>query len=108
MIPTQLSAGNAVEMNLTRFETLDPNLLPGLANTALRNDCEDLHDLLRTHDLDEEQFLARMREIGYEYCPTSNQFRPHAPGTADVPVGPEARGGARGASKADGDVGGPG
>lgn len=63
-------------MNLSHYERLDPNLLPGLANTALRNDCADLHDLLRTHDLEEEPFLRRMEEIGYVYCPESRQFRP--------------------------------
>lgn len=63
-------------MNLSRYATMDRNLLPGLVNTCLRNDCQDLHDLLRTHDLDEDPFLERMRDIGYRYCPESNQFRP--------------------------------
>lgn len=63
-------------MNLSHFETLDPQLLPGLLNTALRNDCEDLHDLLRTYDLDEEKLTRRMEELGYRYCRDTHQFRP--------------------------------
>ena len=39
-------------MKLSSFETMDPLLLPGLINTALRNDSDDLDDLVRTHDLD--------------------------------------------------------
>lgn len=62
-------------MNLSHFETLDAKLLPGLLNTALRNDCEDFHDLLRTHDIDEENLTRRMESIGYRYCEETNQFR---------------------------------
>lgn len=65
-------------MNLHRFETLDPQLLPGLVNTALRNDCEDLEDLVRTHDLDKDSFLRRMDELGYRYSTATHQFRPIA------------------------------
>ena len=63
-------------MNLSHYESMDPLLLPGLVNTALRNNCSDLHDLLRTHDLDEEKFLAKMAELGLSYCEASHQFRP--------------------------------
>lgn len=74
-------------MNLSRFETMDGRLLPGLANTALRNGCEGLEDLIATHDLDRDRFLARLATLGYEYDPTARQFRPTAderPG-ADTP-----------------------
>lgn len=63
-------------MNLSQFETMDPQLLPGLLNTALRNDCDDLRDLLRTHDLDGMRLLRRMRKLGYHYCEDTRQFRP--------------------------------
>lgn len=62
-------------MNLHRFETIDPQLLPGLINTALRNDCEDLDDLLRTHDIDEESLVQRMSELGYRYHAATHQFQ---------------------------------
>ncbi|MEO0414825.1 MAG: DUF4250 domain-containing protein [Verrucomicrobiota bacterium] len=65
-------------MNLRNYETMDPNLLLGLVNTTLRNDCENLEDLLRTHDLDEEKLCARLQQIGMEYQPELNQFRPSA------------------------------
>ncbi|MEM6915471.1 MAG: DUF4250 domain-containing protein [Verrucomicrobiota bacterium] len=63
-------------MNLQNLDQLDPNLLPGLLNTALRNDCESLEDLLRTHDLDEETLSEKMKNLGYGYEPEVNQFRP--------------------------------
>jgi len=65
-------------MNLSSFETMDAKLLPGLVNTALRNDCDDLNDLVRTHDLDREALEARMEELGYRYIESIRQFRPAA------------------------------
>ena len=63
-------------MNLKQFEKLDPNLLPGLINTALRNDCESLSDLIKTHDLDEEALLQKLKHLGYHYAAEVNQIRP--------------------------------
>ncbi|PAW64167.1 MAG: hypothetical protein B9S36_03155 [Verrucomicrobiia bacterium Tous-C2TDCM] len=62
-------------MNLRAFETIHPDLLPGLVNTSLRNDCEDLEDLCRTHDLDQEFVEARLGELGYAYVEGLRQFR---------------------------------
>ena len=63
-------------MKLSAFATMDPNLLPGLFNTALRNDFEDLEDLVSSHDLDREKLEKRMAEIGFRYSPENRQFRP--------------------------------
>lgn len=54
---------------------MDPLLLPGLINTALRNDCDDLDDLVRTHDIDKDALEKRMESLGYAYVAASNQFR---------------------------------
>ncbi len=63
-------------MNLSHFQTMDPNLLPGLINTALRNDFESLEDLAKTHGLDWEALIRRINEIGYDYWADINQIRP--------------------------------
>ena len=63
-------------MKLSSFEAMDPLLLPGLLNTALRNDCDDLDDLVATHDIDREALEKRMDTLGYRYVAESNQFRP--------------------------------
>ena len=65
-------------MKLTSFETMDPHLLLGLVNTALRNDFEDLKDLVRSHDLDQDRLVQRLKDAGYEYNTELNQFRPPA------------------------------
>lgn len=65
-------------MNLSSYRTMDPRLLLGLVNTALRNDCQDLADLAATHDLDREILERRLQEQGYRYVAAINQFRPIA------------------------------
>lgn len=65
-------------MKLHSFRTIHPDLLPGLVNTALRNDCEDLDDLALTHDVEREALEERMAELGYRYLPEIRQFRREA------------------------------
>ena len=63
-------------MRLSGFKTMDPNLLLGLINTALRNDCGDLDDLAKQHDVDEQSLVTHMSSLGYTYRNDINQFRP--------------------------------
>ena len=62
-------------MRLTHIGSIDPYLLLGLVNTALRNDADDLADLIATHDIDETELRARLLAIRYDYDPTVRQFR---------------------------------
>jgi Domain of unknown function (DUF4250) len=62
-------------MNLTHFSDMDPHLLVGLLNTELRNHCESLDDLVKTHALDADQLIQKMAEADYIYQPEQNQFR---------------------------------
>jgi hypothetical protein len=54
---------------------MDPHLLVGLVNTELRNHCESLEDLVKTHGLDEKELTRKLAEGAYEYRPGQNQFR---------------------------------
>lgn len=63
-------------MSLKNYETMDVNLLLGLVNTSLRNDCENLEDLVKRFDLNEATLLARLKSIGMIYHRDLNQFRP--------------------------------
>lgn len=62
-------------MNLTDFATMDPHLLVGLINTELRNHCDSLDDLVKTHNLDPELLLAKLAAADYIYREEQNQFR---------------------------------
>lgn len=62
-------------MNLNHFASIDPHLLVGLLNTELRNHCESLEDLLKTHHIESEQLIEKMAAAHYFYQPEQNQFR---------------------------------
>lgn len=62
-------------MDLSNFHRMDPHLLVGLVNTELRNHCDSLDDLVKTHDLDPTALVARLAGADYVYRPEQNQFR---------------------------------
>lgn len=62
-------------MNLSNLLEMDPHLLVGLLNTELRNHCDSLNDLLKTHNIDSVRLVKKMEKSGYIYQPEQNQFR---------------------------------
>ncbi len=62
-------------MDLSRYLVMDPHLLVGLLNTELRNHCDSLEDLVKTHDLEPEVLITKMATADYFYQPAQNQFR---------------------------------
>lgn len=62
-------------MALSKYRKMDPGMLYSLVNMRLRNDYSDLHDLVRSLDIDEQAFLEHMRDIGFEYDAEIRQFR---------------------------------
>jgi hypothetical protein len=62
-------------MDLSKALHMDPHLLVGLLNTELRNHCDSLDDLVKTHHLDAEAIVEKMAAADYHYQPEQNQFR---------------------------------
>lgn len=62
-------------MDLSEFMHMDPHLLVGLVNTELRNHCESLDDLVKTHNLDPSALEERLAVADYSYRADQNQFR---------------------------------
>lgn len=62
-------------MDLSGYQSMDPNLLVGVINTALRNDYESLEDLCLTHDICSEVLVKRLACSGYEFMSEQQQFR---------------------------------
>lgn len=62
-------------MDFSKWKYIDPHLLVGLVNTELRNHSDSLEDLVKTHDLSEEDLKRKLAEAGYTYRPEQNQFR---------------------------------
>ncbi len=62
-------------MDLSRCLQMDPHLLVGLVNTELRNHCDSLDDLVKTHDIDSHALVAKLADADYFYQAEQNQFR---------------------------------
>ena len=62
-------------MDLSSYQTMDPHLLVGVVNTAIRNHCESLEDLCKSYDIVEDILTERLAAAGYEYLPSQQQFR---------------------------------
>ncbi|ALP40716.1 DUF4250 domain-containing protein [Aeromonas schubertii] len=62
-------------MGLERFATMDINMLLSLVNMQLRDNYDDLDDLVRAHDIDRTALEARLAEGGFAYQPAQRQFR---------------------------------
>ena len=62
-------------MKLANALEMDPHLLVGLLNTELRNHCDSLEDLVKTHHLDPELLIAKLAAAGYIYQVVQRQFR---------------------------------
>lgn len=62
-------------MDLSQCLRLDPHLLVGLVNTELRNHCDSLDDLVKTHGIDPEALLETLAAADYTYRAEQNQFR---------------------------------
>lgn len=63
-------------MSLENYRHSDFFITLSRTNTALRDECPTLEDLVRREDLDRDDFEAFFREHGYAYDPATNSFRP--------------------------------
>jgi hypothetical protein len=74
-LPRGRRAGSFSRMDLSSYRRMDPHLLVGLLNTELRNHCDSLEDLVKTHHLERDLLEKKMADAGYLYQPAQNQFR---------------------------------
>ena len=66
---------SSARMDLSRCLQMDPHLLVGLVNTELRNHCDSLDDLVKTHDIDPHALITKLADADYSYQAEQNQFR---------------------------------
>ncbi|RJG47937.1 DUF4250 domain-containing protein [Motilimonas pumila] len=62
-------------MDLSRFETMDSNILLGIVNEKLRLECDSLDDLAGYFDIPKEGLEQKLEHIGFQYDFISNQFK---------------------------------
>ncbi|WP_341403197.1 DUF4250 domain-containing protein [Luteolibacter soli] len=74
-MPASTAPASFRGVDLSKYLRMDPHLLLGLLNTELRNHCDSLDDLVKTHGLDPKKLTEKMAKVGYEYQAAQNQFR---------------------------------
>ncbi|MGN0903372.1 MAG: DUF4250 domain-containing protein [Succinivibrio sp.] len=62
-------------MSLDSYKTMDPFILLSAVNMQLRDEYSSLDDLCRTHDLDKDILVKRLKDAGFEYVEAVNQFK---------------------------------
>lgn len=60
---------------LEKYETMDPFILLSAVNLKLRDNCSSLDDLCKTHDIDENKLVERLKAVGFTYVAEQNQFK---------------------------------
>lgn len=54
---------------------MDPIMLSSVLNTKLRDQYKDLDQLCEDLQLDKEEIMNKLKNVGFEYIPEINQFR---------------------------------
>ncbi len=62
-------------MNLSHFMTMEPNLLFSIVNMKLRDEFDSLDDLARFYEIDANALILKLKEAGFNYHISNNQFR---------------------------------
>ncbi len=53
----------------------DPIMLMSYINTQLRDNYSSLTEFAKSNDLDEEEIITKMGNVGYKYDPEDNRFK---------------------------------
>lgn len=62
-------------MSLEKFKTMDPFILLSAVNMQLRDEYSSLDELCRTHDIDKDELIEKLKAAGFEYVQELNQFK---------------------------------
>lgn len=60
---------------LKRYETMDVYILVSAVNMQLRDFFSNLEDLCKSHEIDENILVKRLKDAGFEYNIKENQFK---------------------------------
>ena len=53
----------------------DPIMLMSYINTQLRDNYSSLAEFTKSNDLDEEEIITKLGNVGYKYDPEENRFK---------------------------------
>ncbi|MGC6455016.1 MAG: DUF4250 domain-containing protein [Coraliomargaritaceae bacterium] len=62
-------------MDLDNYLSMDPHLLVGIINTAIRNEHGSLQELCAVHQLECNALINKLSSAGYNFFAQQQQFR---------------------------------
>lgn len=62
-------------MTREQMKTMDPYILLSWTNMKLRDEFESLEGLCDEFDFKEEELKERLKDVGYSYSESKNQFK---------------------------------
>ncbi|WP_318510791.1 DUF4250 domain-containing protein [Photobacterium leiognathi] len=62
-------------MEINNLLGMDGNIVIGIVNERLRLECNSMSELISRYELDEDELIGKMAQLGYQYDPLTNQFR---------------------------------
>ncbi|WP_305813404.1 DUF4250 domain-containing protein [Photobacterium leiognathi] len=62
-------------MDLAKFESMDPIMLMSIVNMKIRDEFQNLDELVKYYDIDHQKLIDKLASAGFEYLPEAKQFR---------------------------------
>ncbi|WP_305460392.1 DUF4250 domain-containing protein [Photobacterium leiognathi] len=62
-------------MDLAKFESMDPIMLMSIVNMKIRDEFQNLDELVKYYDIDRQKLIDKLTSAGFEYLPEAKQFR---------------------------------
>ncbi|WNC67294.1 DUF4250 domain-containing protein [Thalassotalea nanhaiensis] len=62
-------------MEVSNLLTMESAIVLGIINERLRIECDSYENLLSRYELEEGALNHKMALLGYQYDPTTNQFK---------------------------------
>ncbi|WP_434137144.1 DUF4250 domain-containing protein [Photobacterium leiognathi] len=62
-------------MDLAKFESMDPIMLMSIVNMKIRDEFQNLDELVKYYDIDCQKLIDKLASAGFEYLPEAKQFR---------------------------------
>lgn len=62
-------------MDLDNYKKMDPVMLMSIVNMKIRDQYNDLDNLVKAADIDKQVLIEKLAKAGFDYLPEVKQFR---------------------------------
>ncbi|OAN13763.1 hypothetical protein A3K86_14475 [Photobacterium jeanii] len=62
-------------MEINNLLKMDGHIVLGIVNEKLRLECDSVDELTSRYELESEDLMDKMEQLGFHYDPITNQFK---------------------------------